>query len=79
MIEYLLIWGVNMFKNLKILDEKDKRLRLISKEVTFPLSKEEKETIELPLMGEIFVSNALLAIAVGSLLEIPLNKIDNRP
>ncbi len=37
--------------------------------------KEEKETIELPLMGEIFVSNALLAIAVGSLLEIPLNKI----
>ena len=45
MIEYLLIWGVNMFKNLKILDEKDKRLRLISKEVTFPLSKEEKETI----------------------------------
>lgn len=34
-----------MFKNLKILDEKDKRLRLISKEVTFPLSKEEKETI----------------------------------
>lgn len=34
-----------MFKNLKILDEKDKRLRLISKEVSFPLSKEEKETI----------------------------------
>ena len=35
----------------------------------------EKEKIELPLMGEIFVSNALLAIAVGSLLEIPLDKI----
>ncbi len=35
-----------MFKNLKILDEKDKRLRLISKEVTFPLSKEEKESIK---------------------------------
>ena len=29
-----------------ILDEKDKRLRQISKEVTFPLSQEDKETIE---------------------------------
>lgn len=45
MIEYLLIWGGTMFKNLKILDEKDKRLRSISKDVTFPLSKEEKDTI----------------------------------
>lgn len=45
MIKCLLVWGVNMFKNLKILDEKDKRLRQISKEVTFPLSKEDKETI----------------------------------
>ena len=35
-----------MFKNFKILDEKDKRLRMISKEVTFPLSKEEKQTIK---------------------------------
>lgn len=35
-----------MFKNFKILDEKDKRLRLISKEVAFPLSKEEKQTIK---------------------------------
>ena len=35
-----------MFKNFKILDEKDKRLRQISKEVTFPLSKEEKQTIK---------------------------------
>lgn len=35
-----------MFKNLKILDEKDKRLRIKSKDVTFPLSKEEKETIK---------------------------------
>ena len=32
-----------MFRNFKILDEKDKRLRMISKEVTFPLSKEEKD------------------------------------
>ena len=35
-----------MFKNFKILDEKDKRLRKISKEVIFPLSKEEKQTIK---------------------------------
>ena len=35
-----------MFKNFKILDEKDKRLRTTSKEVIFPLSKEEKQTIE---------------------------------
>ena len=35
-----------MFKKLNILDEKDKRLRLISKDATFPLSKEEKELIQ---------------------------------
>jgi peptide deformylase len=35
-----------MFKKLEIIDEKDKRLRQISKEVTFPLSKEDKELIE---------------------------------
>jgi len=46
MLKYLLVWGVKMFKNLKILDEKDKRLKQISKEVTFPLSKEDKETIK---------------------------------
>lgn len=34
-----------MFKELKILDEKDKRLRETSKEVELPLSKEDKETI----------------------------------
>lgn len=45
MIKYYLVWGGIMFKNFKILDEKDKRLRLISKEVTFPLSKDEKQTI----------------------------------
>ncbi len=32
--------------DLVILDEKDKRLRQISKEVTFPLSKEDKKTIQ---------------------------------
>ncbi len=31
--------------NIKILDEKDKTLRLISKEVTFPLAKEDKDLI----------------------------------
>lgn len=36
-----------MLKCSDILDEKDKRLRKISKEVTFPLSKEDKETIKL--------------------------------
>lgn len=35
-----------MFKKLKILDEKDKRLRVISKDVSFPLSKEEKQLIK---------------------------------
>ncbi len=32
--------------NIEILDEKDKRLRLISKEVKFPLSKEDKKRIQ---------------------------------
>ena len=35
-----------MLKTKDILDEKDKRLRLVSKEVTFPLTKKDKETIE---------------------------------
>lgn len=35
-----------MFKKLDILDEKDKRLRMISKDVEFPLSKEEKDLIQ---------------------------------
>ncbi len=35
-----------MFKNLKILDEKDKRLKMISKDVIFPLSKEDKQIIK---------------------------------
>ncbi len=36
-----------MLKNKDILDEKDKRLRLVSEEVTFPLSKEDKDKIKL--------------------------------
>ena len=35
-----------MLKNKDILDEKDKRLRKISKEVTFPLDEKDKKTIE---------------------------------
>ena len=35
-----------MFKKLKILDEKDKRLRQISKEVTFPIDNNEKNIIK---------------------------------
>lgn len=36
-----------MLKNKDILDERDKRLRKISKEVKFPLTKEDKDTIDL--------------------------------
>lgn len=36
-----------MLKNKDILDEKNKKLRQISKEVTFPLDKKDKETIDL--------------------------------
>lgn len=38
-----------MFKKLKILDEKDKRLRQKSKDVIFPISDEEKETIKIAM------------------------------
>jgi len=36
-----------MLKTREILDESDKRLRLISKEVIFPLTKEDKKNIEI--------------------------------
>ena len=36
-----------MLKNKDILDEKNKKLRQISEEVTFPLDKKDKETIDL--------------------------------
>jgi len=35
-----------MLKMKDILDEKDKRLRMVSKEVQFPLTKEDKEVIQ---------------------------------
>ena len=37
---------IEMFKELKILDEKNKTLRQMSKEVSLPLSKEDKDIIE---------------------------------
>ena len=46
MLKYLCKWGGFMFKKLDILDEKDKRLRQISKDVTFPLKKEYKDIID---------------------------------
>ncbi len=48
MIKYNRFKGVIILKlpDLKILDELDKTLRLKSKEVTFPLSKEDKATIK---------------------------------
>ena len=38
-----------MFKKLKILDEKDKRLRKVSEKVSFPISKEEISTIKMAM------------------------------
>ena len=35
-----------MLKMKDILDEKDKRLRIVSKEVEFPLTKKDKELIQ---------------------------------
>ena len=35
-----------MFKKLNILDEKDKRLRIVSEEITFPITKEDKKLIQ---------------------------------
>lgn len=46
-----------MLRTKDILDEKDKRLRLISKEVTFPLSNEDKKNMEL--MEEYLVNSQI--------------------
>ena len=46
-----------MLRMKDILDEKDKRLRLISTEVTFPLSKEDEKNIEL--MEEYLVNSQI--------------------
>ena len=50
-----------MLKTKDILDEKDKRLRQVSKEVTFPLSDEDKKSIEL--MREYLVNSQIEELA----------------
>ena len=45
MLKYLCIWGDIMLKMKDILDEKDARLRLISKDVSFPLDNKDKKAI----------------------------------
>lgn len=39
-----------MFKKLNILDEKDKRLRMISTDITEPLTKKDKELVKQMLL-----------------------------
>ena len=50
-----------MLKTKDILDEKDKRLRQVSKEVTFPLSDEDKKSIEL--MREYLINSQIEELA----------------
>lgn len=57
-----------MLKNKDILDEKDKRLHKISKEVTFPLDEEEKKTI-----------NLIIEYLTNSQIEKLAKKYDLRP
>ena len=57
-----------MLKNKDILDEKDKRLRKISKEVTFPLDEEDKKTI-----------NLIIEYLTNSQIEKLAKKYDLRP
>ncbi len=57
-----------MLLNKDILDEKDKRLRLISKEVEFPLSKEDKTTI-----------NKMIEYLTNSQIETLAKKYNLRP
>lgn len=57
-----------MLKNKDILDERDKRLRKVSKEVTFPLSDKDKETIDL-----------MIEYLTNSQIESLASKYDLRP
>ena len=57
-----------MLKMKDILDEKDKRLRLVSKDVTFPLSKEDKKAI-----------NEMVEYLTNSQIERLAEKYDLRP
>ena len=57
-----------MLKMKDILDEKDRRLRLVSKDVTFPLSKEDKKVI-----------NEMVEYLTNSQIERLAEKYDLRP
>ena len=57
-----------MLKTSEILDEKDKRLRLVSEEVTFPLAKEDKDLI-----------NKMIKYLHDSQIEKLAKKYDLRP
>ena len=57
-----------MLKNSDILDEKDKRLRLISEEVKFPLSNEDKDAI-----------NKMIEYLTNSQIDSLAKKYDLRP
>lgn len=46
MIEYTYFWGDSMIRSKDIIDEFDKRIRLKSKDVTFPLDDKTKKVIE---------------------------------
>lgn len=57
MIKYIRSGDDTMLRMKDILDEKDKRLRLISEEVTFPMSKEDLKNIDL--MEEYLVNSQI--------------------
>ena len=58
-----------MYKKLNILDEKDKRLRLISKDVVFPIDDKEKEIISLKILGNLSFEQ------IGKILNEPTGTI----
>ena len=63
------VWGgTGMLKTKEILDEKDKRLRLVSKEVTFPLAQKDKDLI-----------NTMIEYLRNSQIEELAEKYDLRP
>ena len=53
--------GGNMLKTCDILDEKEKKLRMVSEEVTFPLTDEDKENIRI--MEEYLVNSQIEELA----------------
>ena len=57
MIKYIRSGDDTMLRMKDILDEKDKRLRLVSEEVTFPMSKEDLKNIDL--MEEYLVNSQI--------------------